>query len=504
MNCGICDRCGKRVPAGHAIRDGKVYLHKECPDCGATEALVSSDAAAWQHKRDVYGYEPAQASACGLHCKGCGQEHQYRMVFVDVTNRCNMNCPICIANVPGMGFDFHPPLAYFEKLFTHFAAMDPMPVLHLFGGEPTVHESLFEIIDAALDRGLRVHLNTNGLRFEDEDFCKRVCEREVSVLFSFDGSDPAIYDRLRRVPSVAARKLRGLENLRRHSRRRENILMCVAARHVNDQHIADLFALCHEHRSHVKGLYFLPLTETWEEGKFETDITTTIEDIEQIVNEAFPSDEKVTYLPLGVQARVGSALAVFGAGARQTFVQIHPNCESGTRFYSDGERYRPISYYLRRPLDDVAAEMVRRVGAIEATLAGLDATRAIDRLRGRWIVLRALGPLVYRAVDLRRVFKGHPWLTIPRLLGGLLLGRPLGDQFRRHSRLREKLDSIILPFEESHSLESERLERCAAAFGFEDPETGEVRMVPGCAWPLYSREILRGLAAKYGTASAAP
>ena len=500
MNYGVCDRCGERVPADHAIRDGKVYLHKECPDCGSTEALVSSDAAAWQHKRDVYDYKPEEARTCRLNCTGCGKKHTYRMVFVDVTNRCNMNCPICITNMPEMGFDFHPPLAYFEKLFTHFASMDPMPVLHLFGGEPTVHENLFEIIDAALDRGLRVHVNTNGLRFEDEDFCRRVCEKEVSVLFSFDGSDPAIYDRLRRVPSVAARKLKGLENLRKHSRRRQNILMCVVARRVNDQHMASLFDLCHEHSSHVKGLYFLPLTETWDEGKFETDITTTIEDVEQIVDEAFPSDEKVTYLSLGVQARVASALAVFGAGARQTFAQIHPNCESATRFYSDGERYRPINFYLKRPLDDIAAEMVRRVGAIEAKLAKLDATRAIDRFRGRWTVLRALGPLVYRAADLRRMFKGHPWLTIPRLLGGLLLGRSLDDQFRKHSRLRERLDSIILPFEESHSLESERLERCAAAFGFEDPETGEVRMVPGCSWPLYNKEILRALAAKHGTA----
>ena len=499
MNYGVCNKCKKRIPADHVIRDGKVYLHKECPDCGASEAMVSSDAAAWQRKRELYGYEPGASEGCGLNCQACGQQHSYRMAFLDVTNRCNMNCPICITNMPGMGFDFHPPLPYFEKIFDHLAAMDPMPVLHLFGGEPTVHENLFEIIDAALGRGLRVHLNTNGLKFEDEEFCKRICEKEVSVLFSFDGSDPAIYDKLRSVPSAAARKLKGLENRRKHSRRRQNILMCVMARHVNDQHIAGIFTLCHEHRSHVKGLYFLPLTETWEPGRFEVDITTTMEDTEQIVDEAFPPDEKVTYLSLGLQHHLGPSLAMFGDGARQTFTAIHPNCESGTRFYSDGERYRPLGYYLPRPLDELAGEMVQRAKAIEPKLARLDPSRASHRLRGRWLVLRTLGTLVLKAMNFRRVFKGHPWITLPRFLGGLLLGRSLRDQFARHSRLRERLDSIILPFEEPHSLESERLARCAAAFAYEDPESGEVKLVPGCSWPLYNREILRALAKKYGT-----
>jgi len=54
VNIGICETCRKRIPTRHEIREGKVYICKDCPDCGLTEALISSDAAAtWPRNRHV-------------------------------------------------------------------------------------------------------------------------------------------------------------------------------------------------------------------------------------------------------------------------------------------------------------------------------------------------------------------------------------------------------------------------------------------------------------------
>jgi len=117
IDVGICEYCAQRVPARFEVRDGQVYLLKHCPKCGETEALVSSDAATWQGKRDMMGF--TAPTPCSMQCNGCHVDHHPSVVFVEVTNRCNMNCPICIANVPGMGFDFHPPLDYFERIFAH-------------------------------------------------------------------------------------------------------------------------------------------------------------------------------------------------------------------------------------------------------------------------------------------------------------------------------------------------------------------------------------------------
>jgi len=499
-NYGVCESCRKRVPAEHAIRDGCVYLQKDCPDCGPSEALVSSDAAVWQRKRDTCRYNPDEPLHCTLECDRCGHNHHPRMVFVDVTNRCNMNCPICIANIPGMGFEFHPPMKYFENVFKKLGEMDPPPVIQLFGGEPTVRDDLFEIIDLARANGLDARVVTNGIRLADEEYCKRICDSRVHVLLGFDGDDPAIYDRLRKNPGAHAKKARALENLRKFSHHK-NTIMCCVARHINDKHMPALIQYVHDSSAFIKCLHLIPLTETWEEGEFETDVSTTIEDVEQIVNEALPG-ETVEFLPMGLTVRLNRALSVFG-GAPLKFAGAHPNCESAAYLVSDGERFHGLGRYLKRPLHELAGELVDRTRALDPRLDRLDLNRRTHRIRARLMVLRSFAPVALKGVNLRAVFKGRPTLRILRVVGGVLMGRKLKDQLRKHTNVRHTMLMVILPFEEYHSIESARLQSCPAAFGYEDPDTGEVRTIPVCAWGLYKSDIQRRIAEKYRAEAAA-
>jgi len=495
VNYGICNSCRKRVPAEHVIRDGQVYLRKNCPDCGPTEALVSSDAERWRRKRRICHYDQdAVRLHCTLRCESCNYDHHPRMVFLDVTNRCNMNCPICIANIPGMGFEFHPPLSYFQKVLKELGKRDPKPVIMLFGGEPTMREDLFEIMELCRINGLDPRLVTNGLKLADEEYCKRVCEYEPHVLLAFDGRDPEIYARLRKNPNVYARKLKALENLKKHSRRRMT-LMCCVARHINDRHMADLIQFCHDNRHFIKCLHLIPLTETWEEGEFATDITTTTEDVEQIIDDAFPEGH-VEFLPAGLSEslrRVGRFLhkppARFGG--------VHPNCESGAYLVSDGQRYRPASLYLKRPLAEVAQEMDRLCAKIDGKLAKLDPDKPFQRLRGRLLIARTFARLFLGSVNFRAVMKGNRVLGVLRILFGLLLGRRLEDLVRRHTHVQGLMLMIVLPFEEYHSVESARLQNCFAGFAYEDPDTGEVKTIPVCMWGQYKNDIQRRLADKY-------
>ena len=497
-NSGVCEKCRKVVPVTHDLRKDGVYIVKDCPDCGTTEALVSSDAETWQRKRDIFDYKPDEAShSCRLTCLGCGHLHHPRMVFLNVTNRCNMNCPICIANIPGMGFEFHPPLEYFERVLDGLAKFDPKPTVNLFGGEPTVRKDMFEIIRMTRDKGLRVGIVTNGLRLADEDYCKKVCESGARILLGFDGRDPEIYNRLRKNPSAYAKKLKAFENLKKHSTRKHTIMACVA-RKINDRHMRDLIDFCHENRNFIANLHLIPLTETWKEGEFETDVTTTIEDVEQIISEAFPG-EKVEYIPAGLPHRLKTAMSFFGS-ARLTFGGVHPNCESATIFFSDGERYWPLSRFLKRPLHELAGDTVRMAKEIDSKLEKLDPSRWFQRQRGRLLVARTLGRLWLRAIDLKQVTKGRPFPSVMRILGSVILGKRLKDQLRKHTRFSYILGMIVLPFEEYHSVESERLKHCTAGFAFENPENGEIITIPVCAFSLF-RDIERKIAEKYGTAS---
>ena len=515
-NYGACETCRTRVPATHAIRDGKVYLCKQCPDCGVSESLISSDAARWQRKREIWQFDPDAPIACAMHCESCRREHHPRMVFLDVTNRCNMNCPICIANIPGMGFEFHPPLEYFDRVLAGLAKMDPKPTVQLFGGEPTVREDLFEIIDLCRKHELRVRIVTNGLRLADEDYCRKLCETKIPVLLAFDGRDPAIYERLRKAPGAYEKKLKALENLRKFSRRK-NILMCCVARHINDQHMADLIAFCHENRDIVSALHLIPLTENWEEGEFETDVTTTIEDVEQIITEAIhregeapaepqregeaPAEPPIEFISAGLGTHLAKAVSFFGS-PRLTFGGAHPNCESMTILFSDGQRFRPMSHYLKRPLDDVAAEVVRLGKKLAPTLAKLSPDRTFQRWRGRFAVVRTLLGPALATFHLRRILKGNRALALLRIFGGFLLGRKLKDQLRKHTTIQEVLHMLVLPFEEYHSIESARLDICPSGFAYEDPDTGEIKTIPVCIWSLYRTEIQRKIAEKYAPQAA--
>lgn len=497
-NYGVCEKCLARVPADFVIREGKVLLRKNCHECGQTESLVSSSAEVWQRKRQVWQYDEASQRACRLNCHTCHYRHPLRIVFVDVTNRCNMNCPICVANIPGMGFEFNPPLAYFEKVFKAISELPTDPAVMLFGGEPTVREDLFEIIELARSYHLKVRLVTNGLKLADEDYCRRICEAKVPVLIAFDGLDPEIYTRMRKSPEACRQKLKALENLKRLSRSK-TVIMCCVARHINDKHLPDLLDYVHENRDFVAGLYLLPLIETWEEGEFQTDVSTNMEDVEEILDAAIP-DEKVEFLPAGITYHLLTALQFFGS-PRLTFGAVHPNCESATFLLSDGGRFHALSHYLKRPLDEIGAELVRRAKDLEPRLRRLDPARRLQRWRGRWLVLKSLAGWARRSLDLRRTLKGNPAITTLRILAGLMLGRRFKDLLRKHSRVQSALTIIILPFEEHHSIDGARLEMCKAGFAFEDPETGEVRTVPVCAWSLYKNEVQRKLAEKYAPAT---
>jgi hypothetical protein len=422
------------------------------------------------------------------------------MVFLDVTNRCNMNCPICIANIPSMGFEFHPPLGYFENVLRGLGRMEPKPVVQLFGGEPTMREDLFEIIEMGRGFGLDVRIVTNGLRLADERYCKRICDLKVHVLLAFDGRDPEIYRRLRRSPGAYQAKLQALENLKRHSTHK-NTIMCCVARHINDNHIRDLIDFCHENRAFIKCMHLIPLTETWQEGEFETDIATTTEDVERIVADAFPR-EAVEFLPMGPSESLRRSLSFFGTVPLK-FGGIHPNCETATYLLGDGERYRPLSHYLRKPLEEIAEEVVSRAARIDRKLAGLDAHKPFQRLRGRLIVLRGFAGLLVRSINTRALLRGNRFLSGLRILGGVLVGKSLKGQLRKHTTVQTAMLMVILPFEEYHSVESARLQDCPSAFAYGDPETGEVKTIPVCLWGVYKSGIQRRIMACYASAEVA-
>jgi hypothetical protein len=492
-NVGLCNTCRARVPAEFFTRDGQTWIRKTCPACGATESLVSSDAAAWQAKRDLWSYVPTDPQHCTLNCDCCQVDHKPNMVFLDVTNRCNMNCPICIATIRGMGFDFNPPMAYFDKIFAALAKMDPQPVIQLFGGEPTVRSDLLEIIQIARKHGLRPHVTTNGVRLADEDYCRTLCEANVQMRFAFDGPQPEIYERLRNNRAAGPKKLKALENLKKYSRRRQTIISC-AAWGINDKYIGDLLQYCHDNRDLISDIGIIPLTENWDEGTFDAASHTTMEDVEKMVQQAI---EGVEFVPAGLSYVLKKPRSFFRRNPRSEtllLAGVHPNCESITLLISDGHRYRSINHCLKKPFTQAVVEVAALCRKIEGRLDRLDPRKFFQRLRGQLLIVRTLGPWVLGAVRLGRVIAEG----IADLIRNRRARRSGAASNLPQRRPRRILRLAMLPFEEQHSVDAARMESCKAVFAYEDPDDGRVKTIPACLWYPYRNAILEKLSAKYG------
>lgn len=496
VNRSYCTGCHSIVPTHHERRDGKVYLVKDCPDCGVSEAMVSSDAARYDAKRAMVGYPAEALKSCAMNCRDCTAHKPPTLVFIDVTNRCNMNCPICLANIPAMGFRFDPPLEYFEKIFQVLAAMNPKPKIQLFGGEPTVREDLLDLIAIAHDKyQLNCRVVTNGLRLADEEYCSKLMATGVQLMFSFDGRDPAIYERTRKHPKAFEKKQQGLLNAVKHRRNKITIMTCVAEQ-VNGDAMADLIDFCYEHRQAIAALDLIPLTAHW--GPEQVDVEgATIEDVERIMARAVPGIE---FVPAALIFQLKTLFATFETD-RITFGGAHPNCESVTMLISDGTSYQPASTYLKRSFEDVVRDLIALDAAMETRLEKSMLGKLFGKTGRKIRYGAALYRLVRRNLDLHQVFGPRPAVKIMKILWGLLRGVKLKLLLRSHSRCHNVLRVMVLPFEEKECVEAARLFDCPAAFAYEHPETNEIGFMPVCSWAVYKDDILRASADHYGVAS---
>jgi radical SAM protein with 4Fe4S-binding SPASM domain len=86
-----------------------------------------------------------------------------------------------------------------RRLITEIAALKPGWVL-IEGGEPLLRKELFQLLGLMRERGLEVHLTTNGILLTPY-IIARLKQLEVRVAISIDGATAATYESIRGVAS---------------------------------------------------------------------------------------------------------------------------------------------------------------------------------------------------------------------------------------------------------------------------------------------------------------
>ena len=490
-NYGFCNICDKRVPASNEVRGNQVYLVKKCPACGENETLISSDASQYFRKRRLGESSLKHESSIGGAAKASGPpcRPEPRMVLLEVTNACNMNCPLCLSNVPDKGFEFQPSLQYFERMFQHFSARHPRPYVELFGGEPTVRDDLFDIIRLGKKHGLNIGVVTNGLRLADEQYCRELLSTGAKIQFQFDGVDPGTYKLLRGSEKFLDKKLAALENIRKHSPGKI-ALLCTVGKGINDTGLGDMLDFCHERRDFVHTVFFVPLAKTWEDGAVDFEWSEqdrlTREGVEELVSSNFA--EPLEFPPacaLKIPKVFDRELSVFGGAS--------PDCESATLLISTGERFVSVSEFLKTSLmalvEDLNEEDERGDRFVE-WMKQSGTGRLLNGLRLGGFAEKAIFYPRFAFLLLRHVDLGN--VTASRGLRKLMkisrLSLSIPAKGKRRSTLGKvtglgpSLRLYVIPYQDRFRCEGACLEKCQAAMAFIDPDTDTIETTPLCGW----------------------
>ena len=279
----ICPECKTVIDAQIIIRDNKVFMRKRCPEHGWFEGIISSDAEMYVDsvKFNKPGTIPLEFSTevkdgCPLDCGLCPEHKQHMcLALIEVNTACNLNCPVCFANA-GIGYSLT--LQQVERMLDRFVETEGDPeVLQFSGGEPTIHPQLFDMIQAAKDRGIRqVMVNTNGVRLaHDDKFLAGLAKLDPVIYFQFDGLRRETYQVIRG-EDLLDTKMKALDRI--YQAGLNAVLVAAIERDVNVDEVGAIVEFGLQHPA-VKGVVLQPVTHVGRHIDFDPMKRVTIPDV---------------------------------------------------------------------------------------------------------------------------------------------------------------------------------------------------------------------------------
>jgi len=402
----ICPSCRESLTASVVEEDGRIWLDKACPAHGPFREIISSDAALY-HASSAWSAEgtplanprTAAASGCPRDCGICpGHRSATLLAIVDVTNRCNLRCPVCFASAATRPL-YEPSFERIERMLENLRANRPVPPpgLQFSGGEPTLREDLPGLIRKARTLGFRnVQVNTNGIRMaEDPALVRRLVAAGLQTLYlQFDGLTEDVH-RFLRGRDLRAVKLRVLEHCRAAGLR-SVVLVPTLVKGVNDGQMCAILRFAADHFDVVRRVNFQPVAfagrtepESLRSGRITlADVARGLE--RQTQGELRASD----LFPVPAIVPLGRAVAAL---RRKPFPEFtaHPDCGWAGYIFIEKGRIVPITRKIRvarflAELDRIAeaASAGRRLEARLRLAASLRFVRAALLWPNLWSILR--------------------------------------------------------------------------------------------------------------------
>ena len=265
----LCPVCMKTIKAEKIAEDDVVYIVKTCPEHGSWKVKIWNGV---EHYKYLYEFAAVpktpekfavpQIKDCPHDCGLCNQHMQHSCLnVVEVTNHCNLNCPICFATANGCGYDYHPDMETIRGMFKTVVDYVKSPrCIQLSGGEPTVRDDLPEIVRMVKEMGIEhVEVNTNAVRIaKDIEYLRALKEAGVDDFYmQFDGTKDDIYLQTRG-KSLFELKEQAIANCAEVGI--GITLVVTVSPNINLDHVGEIIKYAATKVPTVKGVHFQPIS----------------------------------------------------------------------------------------------------------------------------------------------------------------------------------------------------------------------------------------------------
>lgn len=360
----ICPECMKKIPMRVYEEKGVIYLDKTCPEHGKFEDIYWGDAELfkwfyenWYNARYMgSGLEKPHTKTvlgCPFDCGICPQHKTPTILgIIDITNRCNMACPVCFAYAGAANYVYEPSYEQIVDMIKLLRANSPWAcnALQFSGGEPTVRNDLPDLIREAKKAGIsHIEVNTNGLRIaEDIEYFKKLLNAGLSTLYlQFDGLREEIYKKTRARTDLIPIKNKVIENARTIGLD-SLVLVVTLAKGVNDKDLGDIINYAVENHDVVRCINIQPVSMAGrarkdEMRKMRITIPDTINEIEKQTNGAVT---KWDWRPVNWPVPVSKGMGIIKNRMYPEFT-MHPMCGAATFLIIDKDgSYKPITQFV--------------------------------------------------------------------------------------------------------------------------------------------------------------
>jgi uncharacterized radical SAM superfamily Fe-S cluster-containing enzyme len=467
-------------------------MKKECQEHGEFKEVCWSDvdmylkAESWAF--DGVGIQnPAitDATVCPYECGLCNLHYSNTSLCnIDLTNRCNLKCPVCFANANAAGYVFEPT---FEQIIYEFAvlrAQRPIPVnaIQFAGGEPTIYPQFVEVVKAAREMGFaQIQVATNGIRIATEPgFIEDVAKAGLNTVYlQFDGLKEENYIKARGKPLLQI-KIKAIQRIREMAPPKPTIcLVPTLVGSFNEDQVGPILDFAIENSDVVKGVNYQPVSLTGripdeEREKLRYTLSDLAHDLEEQTGYLTVDD----WYPVPFVAPISELVSILTDSPKTSFTS-HPACGLASYLFLDkGKDPVPITRFVDiEGLMEDMWELAQR--AKDAKIKFVSKIKALNLLR--------------RHFDEANAPSGMGLSTFLKTLGQMFKS---GDKKGAAEFSWRMMYVGGMHFQDNYNYDIERVKRCVIHYA-----TPDGRIIPFCAYntgPVFRNEVEKKFAVSLG------